>query len=72
MPIYSPVASPVVLCRKNNGKSSDDLEEWEFALEYRKLNDFTEHPQFSIQVRDKNLATITSTNFMFNLDLTSS
>lgn len=71
MPIDSPVASPVLLCRKNNGKSSEDLEAWKFALEYRKLNDFTQHPQFSIPITHKKLTTIRSMNFMFNLDLTS-
>lgn len=73
MSIESPFASPVVLCRKNNDKSSDDIypEAWRFAIDYKKLIAITQYPQFPIPVRDEILANISSTNFMSTLDLAS-
>lgn len=65
--------SLMVLCRKNNGTSSD-LEAWRFAIYYRKLNAITQYPQFIIPVINEILANITSTystNFMSYLDLNS-
>ena len=44
-PIVSPYASPVVLCKKNNGLSNDDPEHFRFAIDYRKLNAITQYPQ---------------------------
>lgn len=36
MPDESPFAYPVVLYRKNDGKSVDGPEAWKFAIDYRK------------------------------------
>ncbi|GFX77786.1 uncharacterized protein TNCV_1107031 [Trichonephila clavipes] len=41
IPIQSPYASPVVLCRKNNGLPPDNPEAYRFAVDYRKLNAIT-------------------------------
>lgn len=49
MPVESPFASPNVLCRKNNCKSVDDPEAWQFAIDYRKLNAITQYPQYRSQ-----------------------
>ncbi|GFU64719.1 retrovirus-related Pol polyprotein from transposon 17.6 [Trichonephila clavipes] len=47
IPIQSPYASPVVLCRKNNGlkKRPDNPEAYRFAVDYRKLNAITKYPR---------------------------
>ncbi|GFW83872.1 uncharacterized protein TNCV_1492131 [Trichonephila clavipes] len=47
IPIQSPYASPVVLCRKNNGLHTppDDPEASRFAVDYRKLNAITKYPR---------------------------
>ncbi|GFS73978.1 retrovirus-related Pol polyprotein from transposon 297 [Trichonephila clavipes] len=44
IPIQPPYASPVVLCRKNNGLPPDNLEAYRFAVDYRKLNAITKYP----------------------------
>ncbi|GFX87091.1 retrovirus-related Pol polyprotein from transposon 17.6 [Trichonephila clavipes] len=44
IPIQSPYASPVVLCRTNNGLPPDNPEAYRFAVEYRKLNAITKYP----------------------------
>lgn len=56
MPIESPFASPVVLCRKNNGKKIDEPEAWRFATDYKNLNAITHYPQNPITVIDDILA----------------
>lgn len=71
MPINSPFASQVVLCKKNNEKSSGDPEAWRFAFDYRKLTAIMQYPQFLLRVIDEILANTTNTTFMSILDLTS-
>ncbi|GFT60756.1 retrovirus-related Pol polyprotein from transposon 17.6 [Trichonephila clavipes] len=44
--IQSPYASPVVLCRKNNGLPPDNPEADRFAVDYRKLNAITRYPRY--------------------------
>ncbi|GFX84983.1 retrovirus-related Pol polyprotein from transposon 17.6 [Trichonephila clavipes] len=44
LPIQSPYASSVVLCRKNNGLPPDKPEAYRFAVDYRKLNAITKYP----------------------------
>ncbi|GFU97130.1 retrovirus-related Pol polyprotein from transposon gypsy [Trichonephila clavipes] len=41
IPIQSPYASPVALCRKNNGLPQNNPEAYRFAVDYRKLNAIT-------------------------------
>ncbi|GFS97878.1 retrovirus-related Pol polyprotein from transposon 17.6 [Trichonephila clavipes] len=45
IPIQSPYASPVVLCRKNSGLSPDNSEAYRFVVDCHKLN---EVPQISL------------------------
>ncbi|GFW95225.1 retrovirus-related Pol polyprotein from transposon 297 [Trichonephila clavipes] len=45
IPIQSPYASTVVLCRKNNGLPPDNPEAYRFAVDYRKLNAITKYPR---------------------------
>ncbi|GFX08364.1 uncharacterized protein TNCV_3268531 [Trichonephila clavipes] len=47
IPIQSPYASPVVLCRNNNGLPPDNPEAYRFAVDYRKLNAITKYPRYS-------------------------
>ncbi|GFX79192.1 retrovirus-related Pol polyprotein from transposon 17.6 [Trichonephila clavipes] len=46
IPIQSPHASPVVLCRKNNGLPPDNPEAYRFAVDYEKLNAITKYPLY--------------------------
>lgn len=71
MSIDSPFASPVVLCRENNGDSSDGPVTWRFSIIYRKLNANTQYPRFLIPVIDVILDNITRAKFMSSLDLIS-
>ncbi|GFT63348.1 retrovirus-related Pol polyprotein from transposon 17.6 [Trichonephila clavipes] len=43
IPMPSTYASPVVLCRKNNGLPPDNPEAYRFAVDYRKLNANTKY-----------------------------
>ncbi|GFS59809.1 retrovirus-related Pol polyprotein from transposon 297 [Trichonephila clavipes] len=49
IPIQSAYESPVVLCRKNNGLPSDNLEAYRFAVDYRKLNAITNYPRYPLR-----------------------
>ncbi|GFW77577.1 retrovirus-related Pol polyprotein from transposon gypsy [Trichonephila clavipes] len=46
--IQSPYASPVVLCRKNNGLPPDNPEAYRFAVDYWKLNAITKYPRYPL------------------------
>ncbi|GFT93641.1 uncharacterized protein TNCV_2755051 [Trichonephila clavipes] len=46
IPIQSPYASPVALCRKNNGLPQNNPEAYRFAVDYRKLNAITKYPHY--------------------------
>lgn len=70
MPVQSAYAAPIVLCRKNNGKSKDDPEAWRFAVDYRKLNAITECPQYPLPHIDDLIASLPTIKFMTSLDLT--
>lgn len=70
-PVASPVALPAVLYKKYGGKNSDDTEAWRYSIYYRKLTIITKYPQYPIPVIDEIPATITNTNLIFTLDLTS-
>lgn len=50
MLIDSPFEPPMVLCRNNIGKNSDDSEIWEFSIDYRKLNAIMQFLEFLIPV----------------------
>ncbi|GFT81159.1 retrovirus-related Pol polyprotein from transposon 297 [Trichonephila clavipes] len=63
IPIQSPYASPVVLCRKNNGYS--------LAADYRKLNVITKYPRYSLPLIDDLIMNKPHTRIMSALDLRS-
>lgn len=69
--IGSAFASPVVLCRKNNRKSSDNREAWTFAIDYLNMKAITQYSLFPIPVIEEIVAYITSTIVMSTLDLNS-
>lgn len=72
LPFESPFASPVVLCRKNNGKNADDPETRRFATDYRKINAIRSILNFRfIPVIGEISANITSTIYMSTLVFTS-
>ncbi|GFS66865.1 uncharacterized protein TNCV_230471 [Trichonephila clavipes] len=52
IPIQSPYASPVVLCRKNNGLLPDNPEAYRFAVDYRKLNAIKKYPRYPLLLID--------------------
>lgn len=64
MPNDSPFVSPVVLCTKHIGKSSNGPSDWKFAIEYRKLNAVMHNGKLSVGVTDGNLAKIVTKCFM--------
>lgn len=50
---HSPYCSPVVLCRKNNGKSTEAPEAWPVATDYRKLHKQTVYNNYPmLQIAD--------------------
>ncbi|GFT98915.1 retrovirus-related Pol polyprotein from transposon 297 [Trichonephila clavipes] len=70
-PIQSPYASPVVLCRKNNGLPPDNPEAYRFAVDYRKLNVITKYPRYPLSLIDDLIMNIPHTGIMSALDLRS-
>ncbi|GFS94397.1 retrovirus-related Pol polyprotein from transposon 17.6 [Trichonephila clavipes] len=46
IPIQSLYASPVVLCRKNNGLPPDNPEAYRFVVDYRKIYAITKYPRY--------------------------
>ncbi|GFU10409.1 retrovirus-related Pol polyprotein from transposon 297 [Trichonephila clavipes] len=71
IPIQSPYASPVVLCRKNNGLPPDNPEAYRFAVDYRKLNAITKYPRYPLPLIVDLIMNIPHTDIMFALDLRS-
>ncbi|GFX61701.1 retrovirus-related Pol polyprotein from transposon 297 [Trichonephila clavipes] len=68
IPIQFLYASPVVLCRKNNGLQPDNPEAHRFAVEYRKLNVITKYPRYPLPLTDDLIMNITHTTMMSALD----
>ncbi|GFU19181.1 retrovirus-related Pol polyprotein from transposon 297 [Trichonephila clavipes] len=71
IPIQSPYASPVVLCRKNNGLPPDNPEAYRFAVDYRKLNAITKYPRYPLPLIDDIIMNVPHTKIMSALDLRS-
>ncbi|GFX58924.1 retrovirus-related Pol polyprotein from transposon 297 [Trichonephila clavipes] len=71
IPIQSPYASPVVLCRRNNGLPPDNPEAYRFAVDYRKLNAITKYPRYPLPLIDDLIMNISHTGIMSALDLRS-
>ncbi|GFY31678.1 retrovirus-related Pol polyprotein from transposon 297 [Trichonephila clavipes] len=71
IPIQSPYASPVVLCRKNNGLPPDNPKAYRFAVDNRKLNAITKYPRYPLPVIDDLMMNIPHTGIMSALDLRS-
>ncbi|GFU51581.1 retrovirus-related Pol polyprotein from transposon 297 [Trichonephila clavipes] len=69
IPILSPYASPVVLCRKNNGLPPHNPEAYRFAVDYRKLNAITKYPRYPLPLIDDLIMNIPYTGIMSALDL---
>ncbi|GFW45773.1 retrovirus-related Pol polyprotein from transposon gypsy [Trichonephila clavipes] len=69
--IQSPYASPVVLCRKNNGLPPDNPEVYRFAVDYRKLNSITKYPRYPLSLIDDLITNIPHMMIMSALDIKS-
>ncbi|GFX14343.1 retrovirus-related Pol polyprotein from transposon 297 [Trichonephila clavipes] len=69
IPIQSPYASPVVLCRKDNGLPPDNPEAYRFVVDYRKLNVFTKYPRYPLPLIENLITNIPHTTIMSSLDL---
>ncbi|GFV61237.1 retrovirus-related Pol polyprotein from transposon 297 [Trichonephila clavipes] len=69
--IQSPYASPVLLCRKNNGLQPDNPEAYRFAVDYRKLNAITKYPRYPLLLTDDLIMNIPHTEIISALDLRS-
>ncbi|GFT11685.1 retrovirus-related Pol polyprotein from transposon 297 [Trichonephila clavipes] len=69
--IQSPYASPLVLCRKNNGLHTppDNPEAYRFAVDYRILNAITKYPRYPLPLIDDLIMNIPHTGIMSALDL---
>ncbi|GFX54064.1 retrovirus-related Pol polyprotein from transposon 297 [Trichonephila clavipes] len=71
IPIQSPYAPPVVLCRKSNRLPPDNPEAYRFAVDYRKLNAITKYPRYPLPLIDDLIMNIPHTTIMSALDLRS-
>ncbi|GFY24010.1 retrovirus-related Pol polyprotein from transposon 297 [Trichonephila clavipes] len=71
IPIQSPYASPVVLCKKNNGLPTDNSEAYRFAVDYRKLNAITKYSRYPLPLIHDLIMNIPHTGIMSTLDLQS-
>ncbi|GFY07943.1 retrovirus-related Pol polyprotein from transposon 17.6 [Trichonephila clavipes] len=71
IPIQSPYASPVVLCRNNKGLPPDNLEAYRFGVDYRKLNAITKYPINPLPLIDDLKMNMPHTGIMSALDLLS-
>ncbi|GFY29019.1 retrovirus-related Pol polyprotein from transposon opus [Trichonephila clavipes] len=69
IPIQSPYASPVVLCRKNNGLPPDNPKAYRIAADYRKLNAITKYPTYPLPLIDDLITNILYTTIMSSLYL---
>ncbi|GFW03652.1 retrovirus-related Pol polyprotein from transposon opus [Trichonephila clavipes] len=71
IPFQSPYASPIVLCRNNNGLPPDNPEAYRFAVDYRKLNAITKYPRYPFPLIDDLIMNISHTGIMSALNLRS-
>ncbi|GFV57525.1 retrovirus-related Pol polyprotein from transposon 17.6 [Trichonephila clavipes] len=72
IPIQSPYASPIVLCRKNNGLPPDNPETNRFTVDYPKLYSITKSPRYPLPLIDDLITNIHhTTTIMSPLDLKS-
>ncbi|GFX55803.1 retrovirus-related Pol polyprotein from transposon 297 [Trichonephila clavipes] len=71
IPNQSPYASPVVLCRINNGLPPDNPEAYRVAANYRKLNAITKYPCYPLTLIDDLIMNIPHTKILSVLDLRS-
>ncbi|GFV43620.1 retrovirus-related Pol polyprotein from transposon 17.6 [Trichonephila clavipes] len=71
IPIQSPYASPVVLCRQNNVLTPDNQEAHRFAFDYRKLNAITKYHRYPLPLINDLIMNIPQTTIMSTLDLRS-
>ncbi|GFX69788.1 retrovirus-related Pol polyprotein from transposon gypsy [Trichonephila clavipes] len=71
IPIQSPYASPVVLCRENNGLPLNNPEAYRFAVDYRKLNAITKYPRYPLPLIEDLIMSIPLATIMSSLDLRS-
>ncbi|GFW01113.1 retrovirus-related Pol polyprotein from transposon 17.6 [Trichonephila clavipes] len=71
IPVQSPYASPVVLCRKNNELPPDNPEAYRFPVDYRKLNAIMKYPRYPLPLIDDLIMNIPHTGIMSALDLRS-
>ncbi|GFW54074.1 transposon Ty3-I Gag-Pol polyprotein [Trichonephila clavipes] len=69
IPIQSPYASPVFLCRKNNALTPDNPEAYEFVVDYRKLNAIMKYPRYLLTLIEDLITSIPHTNILSSLDL---
>ncbi|GFV46316.1 retrovirus-related Pol polyprotein from transposon opus [Trichonephila clavipes] len=69
IPIQSPYASPVVLCRKNNELPPDNPQVYRFAVDYRKLNAIKKYPRYLLRLIDDLIMNIPHTEIMSALNL---
>ncbi|GFW34379.1 retrovirus-related Pol polyprotein from transposon gypsy [Trichonephila clavipes] len=71
LPIQSPYAPPVVLCKKNNGLPWYNPDAYRFTVDYRNLNAITKHPRYPLPLIDDLIMNIPHTTIMSSLDLRS-
>ncbi|GFW37200.1 retrovirus-related Pol polyprotein from transposon 17.6 [Trichonephila clavipes] len=71
IPIQSPYASPVVLCKNNNVLPPDNPEEYRFAVDYRKLNAITNYRRNPLPLIDDLIMNIPHIGIMSASDLRS-
>ncbi|GFW30816.1 retrovirus-related Pol polyprotein from transposon 297 [Trichonephila clavipes] len=71
IPIQSLYASPVVLCRKNDGLPPDNREAYRFTVDYRKLNAITKYHRYPLPLINDLIMNISHTGIMSALDLRS-
>ncbi|GFY28949.1 retrovirus-related Pol polyprotein from transposon 17.6 [Trichonephila clavipes] len=71
IPIQSSYASPVTLCRKNNGLPPDNPEAYILAVDYRKLNAIIKYPRYPLPLIEDLIMNIPHTAIMLAIDLIS-
>ncbi|GFT65138.1 retrovirus-related Pol polyprotein from transposon 297 [Trichonephila clavipes] len=71
IPIKSLYASPVVLCRKNNGLPQDNLKAYRYAADCRKLNYITKYPRYPLPLIDGLITNTPHTTTISAFDLKS-
>ncbi|GFX03401.1 retrovirus-related Pol polyprotein from transposon opus [Trichonephila clavipes] len=71
IPIQSPYASPIVLCRKNYGLPPNNPEAYRIAVDYRKINAITKYSRYPLPLIEDLITNIPHTNIMSSLDLRS-